>query len=448
MSHSFHIRNVNKLSYQKTLDKLGINNLLLTDDSPQPVNNDWPEGDAYLYIDQISVRPIETSFCNGIFSARIFSNSSPRDYDLAIKLVAEIAKQNSAAIEPEDSTALTVEEFLQKYDNDWIKEHCTSMVKMLIGSYQHEQVTFTLAGTIRNLEAGPRFFGQLLANPGTAVSEFFKRFRTLNYLENHDFYIATGIKLQNDSADLEVITSVYGPGVDTILSDGADAINVRSDGEEHYFITLEQLAEVLGEKAIWLSESVLLAPAVEEADWHNVVAAVEPIAKTDVFEFGRAVNESGSTQHDGFKAMFSAEEWKNLLYSPIVVFAVVASADGAIDKKEIRSFQQQLIHGLIVDNHIMQQIVTDLMPNLTQFMAEVLEGDVEPTSVLESITATVDAKLSSEDAMHYKLSLMQIGKSIAGSSAGFLGMFGDKISDKEKQALAALTAILKIAPLH
>ncbi|NNJ97772.1 MAG: hypothetical protein HKP12_11500 [Gammaproteobacteria bacterium] len=448
MSHSFHIRNVNQLSYQKTLDNLGINNLLLTDDSPQPVNNNWPEGDAYLYIDQISVRPIETSFCDGIFSARIFSNSSPKDYDLAIKLIAEIAKQNSAAIEPEDNTALPVEDFLRQYDNDWIKEHCTSMVKMLIGSFQHEQATFTLAGTIRNLEAGPRFFGQLLANPRTAVTEFFKRFRILNYLEDHDFYIATGIKLQNDSADLEVITSVYGPGVDTILSDGADAINVRSEGADHYFVTLEQLAEALGETATWLSESVLLAPAVEEAEWHNVIAAIESIARTDVFEFGRAVTENSSTQDEGFKALFSDEEWKSLLYTPIAVFSLVASAGGTIDNKKIQSFQQQLIHGLIADNHIMQQIVKDLMPNITQLMAEVLDGDVAPESILESTTATVDAKLSTEDAMHYKLSLMQIGKSITESSGGFLGIFGDKISNEVKQTLAALTAILKIAPLH
>jgi hypothetical protein len=211
---------------------------------------------------------------------------------------------------------------------------------------------------------------------------------------------------------------------------------------------LEQLAEALGESAVWLSESVLLAPAVDEAEWHQIIAAIEPIAETDVFEFGRAVGENGSTQHESFRALFSDEEWKKLQYSPIVVFALVASADGAIDKHEIQCFQQQLIHELIADDHIMQQIVTDLMPNATQFITEVLEGDVEPKSVLESITAIVDNKLSTEDAMQYKLTLIQIGKSIAKSSGGFLGMFGDKISKEEKQTLAALTAILKIAPLH
>jgi len=448
MSHSFYIRNVSNLSFQNTLDNIGISNLLLTEDSPRPEANNWPQGDAYLYIDQISVRPIETSYNEGTFSARIFANSSPRDYDLAIKLIAEIAKQHSAAIEPEDNTAMDVESFLKQYDNNWIKEHSTSMLRMLISSYQQEQATFTLAGTIRNLQAGPRFFGQLLADPKTAVSEFYNRFRVLNYLENHDFYIASGIRLQNESGDLEVLISVYGPDVDTILSDSIDAVSVRCEGQENYYLTLEQLAEALGERATWLSETVLLAPAVKESDWDDFIESLKPVAKTDVFEFGKPAEENAPTDDDSFKAVFSEEQWRNLVYSPIVVFALVASADGSIDKKEVLSFQQQLIQGLIVDNPLMQQLMIDVIPNLETLMKDVLECRADPKNILEEITAAVDAKLSIEDAMQFKLSLLHIGKTIAESSGGILGMFGSKISKEEKQALAALTIILNLAPLH
>lgn len=448
MSHSFYIRNVNNLSFQNTVDNLGIRNVLLTDDSPQPENNNWPEGDAYLYIDQISVRPIETSYNNGTFTARIFANSSPKDYDLAIKLIAEIANQYSAPIEPEDNTSMAVDSFLEAYDNDWIQEHSASMLDMLIGSFQREQTTFTLAGTIRNLQAGPRFFGQLLDNPKTVVSEFYNRFRILNYLEHHDFHIATGIKLQDDTGDMEVVTSVYGPDVDTILSDGADAINVQCEGYDNYFVTLEQLAAALGGKATWLSETVLLAAAIKESDWSDLAESIKPVAKTDVFEFGRPAGEDASTDDQGYKALFSEEEWRDLLYSPVVVFALIASADGSIDKKEVQSFQHQLIQGLVVDNPMIQQLMIDVIPNLESLMREVLEGHVDPKLILESITASVDEKLSMEDAMHYKLSLIQMGKTIAESSGGILGILGNKISKEEEQALAALTIILNIGPLH
>jgi len=56
--------------------------------------------------------------------------------------------------------------------------------------------------------------------------------------------------------------------------------------------------------------------------------------------------------------------------------------------------------------------------------------------------------LSIEEAMGYKLSLRQIGKAIAESSGGSPGLFGNKISKEENNALAALTAILKTRPLN
>jgi hypothetical protein len=447
MSHSFYIHNVNNLAFQNTLDSLGISNLQLTEDSPKPENNIWPRGDAYLYIDQESVRPVETSYNGDTFQARIFANSSPEDYELAIKLVSEIAKQYNATIEPEDNDALNVTGFLQQYDAHWIKDHATSMLRMLVAGFQNEGGTYTLSGTVRSLRAGPRFFGQLLADPNNAVREFHDRFRTLNYLENHA-YIASGIGLKNESGDMEVTISVYGPDVDTVLSDGVDAINLRTEGPENYCVALDQLAEALGEKAIWLSENILLAKAVQESEWNKLIDAIKPVAKTDVFEFGKPCEEKSASESEGYKAIFSSDEWQSLMYSPIVTFAIVAAADGSIDKKEVVSFQQQLIKGLVVDNSMLQQLMTEIIPNLDSLIRDVLEGSVDPKAILEDVTLAVDSKLSSDDAMSYKLSLMQIGKAIAESSGGLLGLFGSKISKEETQALAALSVILKIAPLH
>lgn len=447
MSHSFYVHNVKNLAFQNTLDNLGISNLQLTEDSPKPENNIWPQGDSYLYIDQESVRPVETSYNEGTFQARIFANSSPGDYELAIKLITEIAKQYNVAIEPEDNDAMDVDGFLEQYDANWIKEHTTSMLRMLVASFQNEGATFTLSGTVRELKAGPRFFSQLLADPNNAVSAFHDRFRALNYLENHA-YIANGIGLQNESGELEVMISIYGPDVDTVLSDGVDAINVRCEGPEQYYVTLVQLAEALGEKAIWLSENILLAKAVKEEEWNKLIESIKPVAKTEVFDFGKPCKEKSSSENEGYKAIFSSDEWQSLMYSPIVTFALVAAADGSIDNKEVVSFQQQLIKGLVVDNPIMQQLMIEIIPNLDKLIKDVLEGKVDPKSILEDVTLAIDSKLPSDEGMEYKLSLMQIGKAIAESSGGFLGLLGSKISKEETQALAALTVILKIAPLH
>ena len=448
MSHSFYVRNVNKLSYQDTLDKVGINNLLLTEDSPRPENNSWPVGESYLYIDQASVRPIETSYNGTTFSARIFANSSPEDYDLAIKLIAEIAKQNDSEVEAEDSSAMDVDSFLKQYDTEWIREHSSSMLSMLITSYQQEQAIFTLSGTVRNLKAGPRFFGQLLADPKNVFNEFHKRFRILNYLENHDFFIANGIRLQNNAGDLEVTTSVYGPDVDTILSDSVDVITVRCDNNESYFLTLDQLAEALGDQATWLSENIMLAKAVKEEDWKRLIDLIKPVASTDIFDFGGPPEEGAPATDTSYRSKFTDEQWLNILYSPIVTFALVAGADGKIDKKEAVGFRNQLIQGLAVDNAMLQEVMVGIIPEVGALMNEVIGGGVDPKAVLENVASSVDANLCSDDAMHFKLSLLQIGKAIAESSGGFMGMFGSRISKEETRALAAMALLLNLGTIH
>lgn len=158
MRHSFYIHNVNNLAFQNTLENLGISNLQLTEDSPKPENNIWPQGDAYLDIDQESVRPVETSYDGDTFQARIFANSSPEDYGLAIKLITEIARQYNAAIEPEDNDAMDVDGFLGQYDTHWVKEYSTSMLRMLVSGFQNEGETCTLSGTVRSLQAGSPIF--------------------------------------------------------------------------------------------------------------------------------------------------------------------------------------------------------------------------------------------------------------------------------------------------
>jgi len=151
MSHSFSVSNISNLPVQATISNLGISNLRFTDDSPQPQNNTWPNDESYLYIDDVSVRPVETSFSDGTFTARVFANSSPEDYELAIKLVTEIASSNNTSIQPEGDVDMDVESFLRNYDKNWIAEHCNTMFQMLAGTITHHQSTATLSGTRREL---------------------------------------------------------------------------------------------------------------------------------------------------------------------------------------------------------------------------------------------------------------------------------------------------------
>ena len=442
MSHSFYIENVNNLPFQDTLNSLGFNNLLFTEDSPEPKKNIWPADTAYLYIDQTSIRPIETTYTNGTFIARIFAYSSPEDYELAIKLISEIASRHNAQITPEDNETMDVDNFLKHYDIDWIEGHCKTMFEMLVDSFNQHKSSCTMSGTVRELEAGPRFFEQVLSSPPNAATEFYQRFKTLNYLESRDSFIANGITAHNEAGDKEVVFSVYGPGVDTILSDNVDAIGIRIEGDDGIYVTTEQLADALGNRATWLSESILNVPPLGDSEWNDLVTKLKTVAQADMFYFGKSVEVSQKPDNIDYKSLFSEQEWQNLLYSPILVFALVAGADGSIDKKEIQNFQKQLLMGLIVENDIMQQLMADLIPDVAKLLKEVLDGKIDPKTTLEEIVVAVNSNLPGEDAIAFKMSLMEIGKSIAEASGGFLGIFGSKISKEEEQTLAILAMML------
>ena len=371
MSHSFYIENVNNLPFQDTLNSLGFNNLLFTEDSPEPKKNIWPADTAYLYIDQTSIRPIETTYTNGTFIARIFAYSSPEDYELAIKLISEIASRHNAQITPEDNETMDVDNFLKHYDIDWIEGHCKTMFEMLVDSFNQHKSSCTMSGTVRE-----------------------------------DSFIANGITAHNEAGDKEVVFSVYGPGVDTILSDNVDAIGIRIEGDDGIYVTTEQLADALGNRATWLSESILNVPALGDSEWNDLVTKLKTVAQADMFYFGKSVEVSQKPDNIDYKSLFSEQEWQNLLYSPILVFALVAGADGSIDKKEIQNFQKQLLMGLIVENDIMQQLMADLIPDVAKLLKEVLDGKIDPKTTLEEIVVAVNSNLPGEDAIAFKMSLM------------------------------------------
>ncbi|MES9939260.1 MAG: hypothetical protein ABW104_00220 [Candidatus Thiodiazotropha sp. 6PLUC2] len=165
-------------------------------------------------------------------------------------------------------------------------------------------------------------------------------------------------------------------------------------------------------------------------------------------DFEQPDAEKSSSQDSGYKAQFSNDEWNYILYSPIVVFALVAGADGTIDRKEVVSFHKELLKGIAGDSAMMQHVMIEVIPNMESLTKDVLHGEVDPKSVIEKIAKAVDLKLSDDEAMQFKLSLLQFGKAVAESSGGFLGIFGNKISKEEKTALAALAVLLKVNKLH
>ena len=143
------------------------------------------------------------------------------------------------------------------------------------------------------------------------------------------------------------------------------------------------------------------------------------------------------------KDRFTPVEWQSLLYAPLIIFNIVAGADGRIDQKEVTAFKKLLVEGLLSDIELMKLITNELLQDLENLTSEVFSGNMDPNQCMESIRNAVDVELTEEEALAFKLALLSIGKKIAKASGGFLGL-GNRICLSEKQAMVTLAAALHV----
>ena len=121
--------------------------------------------------------------------------------------------------------------------------------------------------------------------------------------------------------------------------------------------------------------------------------------------------------------------------APVLIFLVVAAADGDVDNKELKMFQK-LLSGkkYQVLLALMQQSDVSTTEAVSQLVAQ--GGDLNAR--LAELNDAIDNAFSEESALGLKLTLLAFAHSIAEASGGFLGIFGSKVSNQEKVAMAMI----------
>lgn len=454
MSHSFYLKSISHLDASKVIAATGLDDIRFVKGYPQPQDDAWPQGLTYIYRDNVSVRALEVDFSNEVLQIRIFAASSPDDYRLALRLVEAAATLHDVNIEPEDNDEMTLTEFQQAYGEEWLKEHCKSCLSAVLQSYtRNPESSIKISGVGRAMELGKRVFTQLTKDKSRVAQEFFARMKKLNYFENEDVYQATIVMLGNKQDDRRVRLSTYSEGVPTVFWDKntlltlvSDANLTDNDSSPQIFFPLNKLPDLIGDKALWLSEDFLFAPALSGNDWQQLERHATELSISDMFEYGF------DPQNDPFTDQkpklttgeLNEEDIKLLAYAPVAVFCVVAAADGTIDKKEVKAFQVELLKGFIFESELMQKVMVHVISDFEPMISRFLKQEVDVKDIMEQILQLLDGKLDAEEARKFKLSMLSIGKSVAEASGGFLGMFGSKISKEEKRALVGLAMFLGV----
>ncbi len=137
----------------------------------------------------------------------------------------------------------------------------------------------------------------------------------------------------------------------------------------------------------------------------------------------------------------TAEEGEMLARAPLLVFLLVAAADGKVDKKELASFEAIIDAVMEGASPLLRKAMSEMLPQMERFLGDMMGRN--PVEDLQRVAAILDAHYPNEAEL-FKRSLVAIAIKIANSSGGFLGL-GSKISKDEKIAIAAIAVTLGLA---
>ena len=129
-----------------------------------------------------------------------------------------------------------------------------------------------------------------------------------------------------------------------------------------------------------------------------------------------------------------------LARAPLLVFKLVAAADGTVDRKEREKLALMCKRVDEFSSPLFRAAVRKLVHDYDRIFMEMQQSNLEPVEELEAAGAELDASYP-EESVAFKQCLMRWGRGIAEASGGVLGV-GSKTCQQEALALKAIAASL------
>ena len=146
------------------------------------------------------------------------------------------------------------------------------------------------------------------------------------------------------------------------------------------------------------------------------------------------------------KEKFTADEWGLVKTLPFQVWALVAGADGNVDRDELKFLDQDLKSGAIAyKDPLLRELAADFFTS-SDTADGVITAAVDAwksEDTVGEIKALLDEKLTQDERERFFGSLFILGRDTArasgGSKGGIFKSATDPISDEEKNALFLFT---------
>ena len=131
-----------------------------------------------------------------------------------------------------------------------------------------------------------------------------------------------------------------------------------------------------------------------------------------------------------------SEDIRNVLgRAPVLIFLLVAAADGQIDKKELKTFQKLIGE---TQYEVLLAMMQQAEASPSEAIQQLLADGGNLIEHLATLTQTLNEVLPSDFASAVKGALFAFARDISQASGGFLGIFGRKMGKEEKAVLALI----------
>lgn len=131
------------------------------------------------------------------------------------------------------------------------------------------------------------------------------------------------------------------------------------------------------------------------------------------------------------KELFTDQEWELLQKIPALVFAMIASADGTVDKKETEAF----IKFCSTKGNFKSELLNLVLPNNPKKYLDEVLPKIDKTKLKDTfreVDVTLDLKINPAESRTFKHHLIALATYVANASGK---MFQHKISEEENEAI-------------
>ena len=140
---------------------------------------------------------------------------------------------------------------------------------------------------------------------------------------------------------------------------------------------------------------------------------------------------------------FSPAEWRTLQFAPLWVFHLVAGADLFIDEDEKLALLRRLSDCNAYDHELCRTVICSVQQELPALLLALKEDGRDALTGLRQVAALLASKAGEPAAGHFKESLVDLGRTIAGASGERLFGAGDRVSPDEQKALLLIARSLE-----